>query len=98
MEMRGSRRMFRSLRRPALVFIRMVPSSSSKYHMVVSCGVPSLLSVASTAKRFSRKNARAFSDNSTGIETGLLLHVDTLAVMNITNQDQYEPVILSAAK
>src|SRR5260370_33927584 len=63
--------MLRSLIRPALVFITMV-SPSRRYHIVVSWGVPSLLIVASTAKRRSLRKARAFSDNVVDIIHNLL--------------------------
>src|SRR6266567_4993369 len=63
---RGSRFMLRSLIRPSLVFIKIV-SPSRRYHIVVSWGEPSLLRVASTAKRCSCRNARAFSDSVVGI-------------------------------
>src|SRR5947209_5511664 len=77
--MRGSRFMLRSLTRPALVFITMV-SPSRRYHIVVSCGDPSLLRVASTAKRCSCKKARAFSVNEAGMHIFLQLYQHRLSL------------------
>src|ERR1051326_4352081 len=76
MEARGSRTRLRYLMRPVAVFIKMV-SPSSSYHMVVCWGEPSLLIVASAAKRNSLKNARASGVNSA---------IDVLLLVNL-NED-----------
>src|ERR1051326_2604223 len=71
--MRGSRRRFRSFRRPRTVFNTTTSASStSAYHITVSCGSPELLMVPMTAKRGSSRNARTLSTISrfvTAIDT-----------------------------
>src|SRR5947207_1625952 len=91
-EILGSHRILRSFTRPALVFIRMV-SPSSRYHIVVSCGLPFLFSVHSTPKRRSCKNARALSDRVVDINELLvarywhdkLFHLKSQAASSISS-------------
>src|SRR5712671_4667276 len=64
--MRGSRRRFLFFWEWTWVFNTIV-SSSSANSTVVSCELPSLLIVLSTAKECSRRNARALSDNTVAI-------------------------------